>query len=79
MSLGAKFKNFFFTKKFLVNLGLLILTYVVIVFVLNIYLDSYTDHGEKIAVPNLIGKNQKQFEKVFVAAEGLVDRALDFN
>lgn len=64
MSLGAKFKNFFFTKKFLVNLGLLILTYVVIVFVLNIYLDSYTDHGEKIAVPNLIGKNQKQLPSI---------------
>lgn len=64
MSLGTKFKNFFFSKKFLINLILLGLTYVVIVLVVKWYLGNYTDHGRKIAVPNLIDKNEKQIGQI---------------
>lgn len=64
MSLGAKLKNFLFSKKFLLNLGLLILIYIVIVFFTKWYLNSYTDHGQKIEVPNLVGKNEKQISSI---------------
>lgn len=64
MSLGAKLKNFLFSKKFLLNLGLLILVYILIVFVTKWYLNSYTDHGQKIEVPNLVGKNEKQIGSI---------------
>ncbi len=70
MSLGAKIKNFFFSKRFLKNFGLLILVYVLAVFMTRWYLNSYTDHGQKIAVPNLIGKNEKQISQL-VADLGL--------
>lgn len=64
MSLGAKLKNFFFSKRFLRNIVVLILFYVLVVFGTKWYLSSYTDHGKKIAVPNLIGKNEKQIGQV---------------
>jgi beta-lactam-binding protein with PASTA domain len=64
MSLVTKLKNFLFSKKFLVNLGLLVLAYILIVFVTKWYLDSYTDHGQKIEVPNLVGKNEKQIGSI---------------
>lgn len=70
MSLGAKLKNFFFSKKFLINLALLVLIYIVVVFTLKWYLGSYTDHGRKIAVPDLIGKNEKQIDQI-IAGLGL--------
>lgn len=60
MSLGSKLKDFFISKRFLKNFVFLILFYVVVVFVVKWYLGSYTSHGQKIAVPNLIGKNEKQ-------------------
>jgi beta-lactam-binding protein with PASTA domain len=62
MSLGAKIKNFVFTKKFLINLSLIILTYVAVMFIMSTYLSFFTDHGEKISVPDLIGKNEKSIQ-----------------
>lgn len=56
----TKIKNFVFTKRFLKNFLLLIGVYILIVFVLNLYLNFYTNHGEKVEVPNLVGKNEKQ-------------------
>lgn len=64
MSLGTKLKNFFFSKKFLINAILLVLMYVLVVFALKWYLNRYTDHGQKIAVPNLIDKNEKQIGQI---------------
>lgn len=60
MSLGQKIKNFVFAKKFLVNFIILIFVYVLVVFLAKWYLGSYTDHGRKIEVPELVGKNEKQ-------------------
>ncbi len=60
MSLGSKLKDFFVSKRFLKNFVFLILFYVIIVFLVKWYLGSYTDHGQKIAVPNLVGKTEKQ-------------------
>jgi beta-lactam-binding protein with PASTA domain len=57
MGLLKKIKTFVFTKHFLKHLGIIILTYLVVVSFVVFYLDSYTNHGQKIKVPNLVGKN----------------------
>ena len=57
MELIKKIRDFVWSKHFLKHLGILILTYIVIVSFVILYLDSYTNHGQKISVPNLVGKN----------------------
>jgi eukaryotic-like serine/threonine-protein kinase len=57
MVFKKKIINFIWSKHFLRHLGLIILTYIVVVSCVIFYLDSYTHHGQKITVPNLIGKN----------------------
>lgn len=54
-----KFKIFFrnpWVKLSLINLGLGILFYFIVIFSTIKYLDVYSNHGEEIAVPNLVGK-----------------------
>lgn len=62
MSLGSKLKHFFWSKRFLKNFAILIGVYIVVIFGTIWYLDISTDHGEKIKVPNLIGKNEKSIK-----------------
>jgi beta-lactam-binding protein with PASTA domain len=57
MELLKKIKAFIFTKHFIKHFGIIILTYLVVVSFVIFYLDSYTNHGQKIKVPNLVGKN----------------------
>lgn len=57
MSLGKKVKNFIWSKRFLKHFVVLIVAYFLIVQGTIWYLNSYTNHGEKVKVPNLIGKN----------------------
>ena len=57
MELVKKLRDFVWSKHFLKHLGLIILTYFVVVSLVIFYLDSYTNHGQKIRVPNLVGKN----------------------
>lgn len=64
MSLGKKIKNFLFSKRFLINLVALVLFYVILIFSVNSCLDSRTHFGQKIEVPNLIGKNQKNIDQL---------------
>lgn len=52
----SKLKNFFTSKLFLVNLGLLILVVLGIVFGTLFYLDSFTRYGQKLEVPDLVGE-----------------------
>ena len=52
-----KIKVFVWSKHFLKHFGLVILVYLFIVTITVFYLDSYTNHGQRIDVPNLIGKN----------------------
>jgi len=47
------------TKRFLKIIGLVFLVYIVVIGTTIFYLDTYTNRGEKILVPNLIGKNVK--------------------
>jgi beta-lactam-binding protein with PASTA domain len=57
MSLFNKIKSFVWSKHFLKHLGMIVLSYVIIVGGTIYYLDFSTNHGEKIAVPKLTGKN----------------------
>lgn len=57
MEFLQKLRAFIWTKHFLKHTGLIFLTYFVIVGITILYLDSYTNHGQKIRVPNLIGSN----------------------
>ncbi len=59
MSLGKKLKSFFWSKRFLKHFVILIIVYVVIIGGTVLYLKWYTNHGDKVTVPNLIGKNVK--------------------
>ena len=64
MELLKKIRSFIFTKHFLKHFGLVILAYIVIVGAAIFYLDAYTNHGQKIEVPNLIGKNVSSIETI---------------
>lgn len=55
-------KEFLKSKHFVKHVGLVILTYLIIVGGTLLYLDIRTHHGEKIAVPNLIGKHVDNIE-----------------
>jgi len=55
MELWQKIKSFVWSKFFLKQTGYIFLTYIIIVGGLILYLDAYTNHGEKIEVPNLVG------------------------
>ncbi len=55
-------KDYLKSKHFIKNVGLVMLTYLLIVGGTLLYLDIRTHHGEKIAVPNLIGKHIDNIE-----------------
>jgi eukaryotic-like serine/threonine-protein kinase len=50
-------KTFVWSKHFLKHLGLVVLSYLLIVSIVVFYLDVYTNHGDYINVPNFTGKN----------------------
>lgn len=57
MAFLKKLKQFVFSKHFLKISGLIVLIYFVVVGGTIFYLDWYTNHGQKIPVPNLVGQN----------------------
>lgn len=65
-------KEFIKSKHFVKQVGLVILTYLIIVGGTLLYLDIRTHHGEKIAVPNLIGKHSDNIDDL------LDDSGLDY-
>ena len=64
MSTLDKVKNLVFSKKFLVNIVAIIVSLFLVVLLLKWYLGATTNHGEKIEVPNVVGKNEKDLAKV---------------
>lgn len=76
MELLKKLGNFIWSRHFAVNFGLIIVIYVVGVFILKGCLSYTTSHGEKIEVPNLIGKNQNNLKNL-LAKSGLEYEVLD--
>ena len=75
----SKFKIFFrnpWVKLSLINLGLGILFYFIVIFSTIKYLDVYSNHGEEIAVPNLVGK-KSSVAKMQLEEMGLSYEILD--
>lgn len=62
MSFLKKIGSFFTSKQFWINLGLIILFWVVLIWALLYYLDSTTSHDTKIEVPTLISSNYKDID-----------------
>ena len=60
---------FITTKYFIKQVGLLILCYLLIVGGTLLYLDIRTHHGEKIAVPNVVGKHIENIEDLLDESE----------
>jgi beta-lactam-binding protein with PASTA domain len=76
MTLLKKIGNFIWSKTFLYNFAALILLYLLLFWVLNMCLDSRTRFGEKVAVPNLIGKNENNVKNL-LSNTGLEYEVLD--
>ncbi len=64
MTLLKKIKNYLTSKTFLINLGAIILVYVIGMYLFKGCLESRTNHGQKIEVPNLIGKNRNNLDNI---------------
>ncbi len=69
MALLPKIKDFVLNKRFAKNLGMVVLTYIIIVGGTIYYLDWSTNHGEKIIVPNVVGKNAKNVAVIFAESD----------
>lgn len=72
-------KNFFTGKsglKFWLNIFLMLLLLVAVPVVTFMLLDSFTHHGEKIEVPNVVGKSQSAAESM-LKEHGLVAVVVD--
>ncbi len=59
MDLLRKLKEYIWTKTFLKKTGIVFLFYFLVVLLTIFILDIYTNHGQLIKVPNLVGKNIK--------------------
>jgi beta-lactam-binding protein with PASTA domain len=60
MTTFQKIKTFVWSRYFLRQFGFVLLFYLVIIGGTIFYLDAYTSHGQKIEVPNFVGKNINQ-------------------
>lgn len=69
MTLLKKLGNFVWSRRFLINISAIIVLYVIGVFVLKGCLNSSTNNGQKIEVPNLIGKNQNNLANLMSNSE----------
>jgi beta-lactam-binding protein with PASTA domain len=76
MDLLKKLKAFVISVYFLKNIGLIILVHLLVIGGLILYLNTKTNHGEKISVPSLYGKNVNTIQGI-VAASGLTYEVLD--
>lgn len=76
MTLLKKIKNFVWSRAFAYNLGAIVLVYVILFFSVKSCMNATTNHGQKIEVPNLIGKNQNNLDNL-LANTGLKYEVLD--
>jgi eukaryotic-like serine/threonine-protein kinase len=72
ISLLAQIKIFILSKHFLKHFGLVIIFHLLAIFFTIIYLDFATNHGERIAVPNLVGLSAEE------AKQKLEDLGLEY-
>lgn len=57
MGFFKKLGNFFISKRFLINLALIVVLWIIIIWGSKAYFRSYTHHGEIIEVPDLLTNN----------------------
>ena len=69
MALFKKLLNYIWSRNFLINIGLIILVYIIGVFAFNACLKSRTNHGQKLEVPNLVGENQNNLSNLLTSSE----------
>lgn len=69
MVLLKKLGNYIWSKHFLLHFSLIIFVYVLLFYLVKCSLNARTNLGEKIEVPNLIGKNQNNLENIFADLE----------
>ena len=69
MILLKKLGNFIWSKRFLINFGLIIVVYIIGAFILKGCLSYSTNNGQKIEVPNLVGKNQNTLANLMADSE----------
>lgn len=72
ISLFNNIKSFIFSKHFLKHFGYIIIFHLCAIFFTILYLNFATNHGEKIAVPNLVGLSAE------VAKQKLEDLGLEY-
>jgi eukaryotic-like serine/threonine-protein kinase len=64
MRFVSNIKSYVWSKNFLKHLGLIVLVYIIVIGGTVTYLNSYTNHGQKIEVPNLVGKNVSSIKPI---------------
>jgi eukaryotic-like serine/threonine-protein kinase len=69
MKFFQKLKAFVWSKHFLKHSMFILIAYFVVIGILIMYLDSYTNHGEKIDVPNVVGMNSGSAQSKLEALE----------
>ncbi len=80
MEFLKKFGRYFLTMHFLKVAGIILLVHVIIVGGTILYLDSFTNHGEKIEVPNLVGMNVRNVSELLAEKDlkfEVVDKVYD--
>ena len=65
-----KFFRFFISKQFLLNLAGIILAWVLVVWIESLYLDSHTNHGQKIEVPSFYKIHMDDLDE-FIAGKNI--------
>jgi beta-lactam-binding protein with PASTA domain len=76
MKLISKIKNFVLSKAFAWNIGAIVLVYVILFFSVKSCMNTQTNHGQKIEVPQLKGQNQNNLDNL-LANTGLKYEVLD--
>lgn len=76
MVLLKKLKNFIWSKRFAINIGAIVLVYIILFFSVRSCMRHSTNWGQKIEVPDLIGKNQNNLENL-LSGTGLEYEVLD--
>ena len=69
MRFFKKLGNFLISRKFIFNVLLIVVAWVIIIWGSISYFNSYTNHGEAIEVPNLISNNASDIQKLIAGKE----------
>lgn len=64
MGFVKKIGHLIVSKRFLLNLGVLVLFWILLIWGAKLYFRSYTHHGEVVNVPTLVGNNVKDIQTI---------------